>query len=138
MASARARLCLTVTIGLVLAACGTGKAPDEVNPNILPAAYKQEILDALQRTLAYPTNVRDAYISEPVLTPIGTDQRYMACVRYNARDGEHRYAGSKDRIAYFYGGHLNQLVEPGKEECAKAAFKPFPELEKLCFAAKCP
>ena len=44
------------------------------------------------------------------------------------------YAGSTDRIAYFYGGHLNQLVEATKEQCGNAAYKPFPELEKLCLA----
>ena len=46
----------------------------------------------------------------------------------------HHYTGSKDRIAYFYGGHLNQLVEATKEQCGNAAYKPFPELEKLCLA----
>ena len=44
-------------------------------------------------------------------------------------------AGSKDRIAYFFGGHLNQLIEASTEQCGNAAYKPFPELEKLCLAA---
>jgi hypothetical protein len=81
--------------------------------------------------------VREAYISEPALGPIGKDQRYTACVRYNARDAASHYAGSTDRIAYFYGGHLNQLIQASKEQCGNAAYKPFPELEKLCLATKC-
>ena len=102
----------------------------------LPPNYKQEILDTLTRTLVDPTNIRDAYISDPVLRPVGKDQRYTACVRYNARDANRQYEGSTDRIAYFFGGHLNQLVEASKEQCGKAAYKPFPELEKLCLG-KC-
>jgi len=29
------------------------------------------------------------------------------------------------------------LVEATKEQCGNAAYKPFPELEKLCQAKKC-
>ena len=45
-----------------------------------------------------------------------------------------RIHGQQDRIGYFYGGHLNQLVEASKAQCGNAAYKPFPELEKLCQA----
>ena len=84
-----------------------------------------------------PTNVRDAYISDPVLRPVGKDERYTVCVRSNSRDAARQYTGSKDRIGYFYGGHLNQLIDATKEQCGNAAYKPFPELEKLCQARKC-
>lgn len=136
MSNVRARLCLVLMIGSVLAACGSGKT-SLVEPNIPPTGFKREILDTLQRTLDDPTNVHDAFISDPVLTPVGTDQRYTACVRYNPRDLNRTYAGNKERIAYFFGGHLNQLVEADKGQCAQAAYKLFPELEKLCFASKC-
>lgn len=136
MSNVRARLCLVLIIGSVLAACGSGKT-SLVEPNIPPTGFKREILDTLQRTLDDPTNVHDAFISDPVLTPVGIDQRYAACVRYNPRDLNRTYAGNKERIAYFFGGHLNQLVEADKGQCAQAAYKPFPELEKLCFASKC-
>jgi hypothetical protein len=129
-------LFVTALIGGVLAACSSSK-PVAIDPNLAPTNYKAEILATLSRTLADPTNVRDAFISDPVLTPIGNDQRYTACVRYNARDASRQYAGSVDRIAYFYGGHLNQLVIATKEQCGNAAYKPFPELEKLCQATKC-
>jgi hypothetical protein len=127
---------LAVTLGLALAACGGGKTP-MVDPNIAPTNFKQEILDTLRRTLDDPTNVHDAFISDPAITQVGNEPRYTACVRYNPRSLNRTYAGNTERIAYFYGGHLNQLVEPGKGECAQAVYKPFPELEKICFATKC-
>ena len=81
--------------------------------------------------------MRNAFISDPALTAGRKDQRYTACVRYNARDANRHYMGSSDRIAYFYGGHLNQLIEATPEQCGKAAYKPFPELEKICLGTKC-
>jgi hypothetical protein len=129
-------LWLVGALAMTLAACAGSKTP-EVNPNAVPTNYKQEILDTLTNTLADPTNVRNAFITDPVLTPVGKDQRYTACVRFNARDSSRRYMGSTDRIAYFYAGHLNQLVDATAEQCGNAAYKPFPELEKLCLAKKC-
>ena len=43
----------------------------------------------------------------------------------------------KERIAYFYAGHLNQLVVATPEQCAGVAYKPWPELEKYCLAKNC-
>jgi hypothetical protein len=123
--------CLMVVAAGALAACSSSKeVPDD--PNIFPSQYKQEIADTLSRTLIDPTNIRDAFVSDPVLTPLGKDQRYSACVRYKARDASRQYTGSTDRIAYFFGGHLNQLVEATKEQCGNAAYKPYPELQALC------
>lgn len=137
MRHVRARMCLLLTVVSMLAACGSNDKASIVEPNIPPTGFKREILDTLQKTLDDPTNVHDAFISDPVLTPIGSDQRYTACVRYNPRDLNRTYLGNKERIAYFFGGHLNQLVEAEKGQCATAAYKPFPELEKLCYASKC-
>jgi hypothetical protein len=131
-----ARLGLLSALAMALAACMSDSKKAE-DPNIFPANYKQEILDTLTSALADPTNVRDAFITEPALAAGSRDQRYTVCVRYNARDESRQYTGSKDRIGYFYGGHLNQLVETDKDQCAKAAYKPFPELEKICYAKKC-
>ena len=123
---------------LVIAACSSSKKADpEENPNIFPSNYKNEILNTLTTSLDDPTNVRDAYISEPVLRRAGNDERYVVCIRSDSRDVSKIYTGSKDRIAYFYAGHLNQLVDATKEQCGSAAYKPFPELEKLCQARKC-
>ncbi len=125
---------LIAIVAGALAGCAGDKKADEVDPNIFPAQYKQEIIDSLMHVLIDPTNVRDAYITEPALVPVGKDSRYAVCIRSNSRDYHRNYPGSKDRIAYFYGGHLNQLVDATKEQCGNAAYKPYPELEKLCLS----
>jgi len=137
-----ARWLLTAIAAGALAACSSLGSPfgdnaKAVDPNLFPTHYRDEILTTLRHTLDDPTNVRDAYLSEPVLSPVDKEQRYTSCVRYNARDLRRQYVGSKDRIAYYYGGHLNELVEATPEQCGNAAYKPFPELEKLCLGKKC-
>ena len=132
------RACLLSGLtALALAACSSDSKKAEPDPNTLPIDYKREIIDTLTRELDDPTNVRDAFISEPVLRPAGKEQRYTVCVRANSRNLSRHYTGAKDRIGYFYGGHLNQLIEATKEQCGNAAYKPFPELEKLCLGTKC-
>ena len=137
MGSNAARLGWLVALALALAACTSDSKKAEVDPNIVPANYKQEILDTMTTLLADPTNVRDAFVTEPVLRPAGKDERYTVCVRSNSRNTSRHYTGSVDRIAFFYGGHLNQLIDATKEQCGNAPYKPFPELEKLCLAKKC-
>ncbi len=127
---------LMAIAAVALAACATPKEKP-VEPNLFPTSYKQEILATMTGLLTDPTNVRDAYLSDPALTLVDKDQRYTSCLRYNARDASRHYMGSIDRIAYFYAGHLNQLIEASQGQCASAAYKPFPELEKLCQAKKC-
>jgi hypothetical protein len=122
---------------LVLVACSSSKKESEENPNLFPADYKNEILLTMTSTLENPTNVRAAYISDPVLRPVGKSERYVVCIRSDSRNANNHYTGSKDRIAIFYDGRLNQLIEATKEQCGSAAYKPFPELEKLCQAKKC-
>ncbi|MEX0752262.1 MAG: hypothetical protein WD073_04970 [Xanthobacteraceae bacterium] len=126
--------CMLSALVLTLAACSSGSKQAAVNPNLYPVDYKREILAAMRQLLADPTQVRDAFISDPVLTPVDKDQRYALCLRANARDAKGQYTGSADSIAYFYGGHLNLFVRAKGDECSKAAYKPFPELEKLTFS----
>lgn len=122
-------------VAMVLAACSS--SPKEPDPNIYPKEYKAQILLELQRLLDDPTNVRDAYISEPALVTVNKEQRYRVCVRSNSRNLVKEYEGSKDRIAYFYAGFLNQLVEATPEQCGSAAYQPWPELQTLCFGKSC-
>jgi hypothetical protein len=128
---------LALVLALVLGACSSDKKEPEENPNVFPADYKTEILATMTTTLDDPTNVRNAYISDPILRAAGKNERYIVCVRSDSRDISKQYSGSKDRIAIFYGGHLNQLIDATKEQCGNAAYKPFPELEHLCQAKKC-
>lgn len=114
------------------------KPPPPVAPNIFPSDYRNEILQTLSLKLTDPTNVRDAGISDPVLQQVSEqDQRYAVCVRFNARDVNRQYTGDQERIAYFYGGHLNQLVPAANGQCKSAIYKPWLELEKNCQAKKC-
>ena len=128
---------LASALALALSACSSDKKELEENPNVLPTDYKNEILTTMTATLDDPTNVRNAYISDPILRAAGREERYIVCVRSDSRDVSKQYAGSKDRIAIFYSGHLNQLIDATKEQCGNAAYKPFPELEHLCQAKKC-
>ena len=137
MVRCAARLCLLSALAACLVACSSDKKQAEENPNVFPADYKNEILNTLTNTLDNPTNVRDAFISEPAIRAADKDERYIICMKFDARDAANRYTGSKDHIGYFYGGHLNQLVEATNGQCRNAAYKPFPELEHLCQAKKC-
>ena len=89
-------LCLLSVFTLAVAGCSSnGKAPEE-DPNVFPASYKDEILNTLTNLLEDPTNVRNAYISDPVLRAVGKDQRYTVCVRSDSRNANKEYMGSKD------------------------------------------
>jgi len=137
MAIRAGSLSLLSFFALVAAGCSSGSKTPEENPNVFPSGYKDEILNTMTTLLDDPTNVRNAYISDPAISTVGKDGRYVVCVRSDSRNAYKEYTGSKDRIGYFYGGHLNQLVDATKEQCGNAAYKPFPELEKLCQARKC-
>ena len=134
--AANACLLLTLAVSLIGCSGSSSKQPEE-NPNVFPADYKNEILLTMTNTLEDPTNIRDAFISEPALRQAGKEERYVVCVRSDSRNANKQYTGSMDRIGYFYAGHLNQLIDATKEQCGNAAYKPFPELEKLCQAKKC-
>jgi hypothetical protein len=127
---------LPVALGIALASCSSSqKAP--VETNILPTKYKDEILRIFPKMVGDPTNTRDAAISDPTFDPSGPVHVYYVCVRANPRDGNHRYLGIKQYVGYFYDGHLSQFVDAPPNLCDKAAYKPFPELEKLCLGASC-
>jgi hypothetical protein len=122
---------------LALAACSSANMAAGPDPNLAPADYERELLNTLRGALDNPTHVREASISPPALRPVGQEQRYSVCVRYNARDGANQYTGLKEQIAWFYGGSLNQLVDATPGQCAGAAYRPWPSLEQLCQARKC-
>src|SRR5262245_17340348 len=90
-------------LGIVLAGCMTSEPP-KPDDNMFPARYKEEVIQHVQTSLQDPTNIRDAFISEPVLASVGTAQRWTACVRFNPRAAGRRYTGSEDRFAIYYGG----------------------------------
>jgi hypothetical protein len=120
---------------LLLAACagGTGNFAETqggVAVNVFPENYRAEILAYQRSYLNDPTGVRSAAISQPALRKIGSVERYVACVRFNAKAPGGGYIGEREHIAVFLAGKLDQMGVT-REECKDAAYAPFPELERL-------
>jgi hypothetical protein len=118
----------------------------EARANVYPENYKADLLGALHAYVIDPTNIRDAHVSDPAIRQIGTQNRYAVCVRFNAKNGDGRYVGSRDVMAMFANGRFDQFVDqalpPGqtslsgaglqaKEACDQAEYKPFTELQAL-------
>ncbi|TAK49426.1 MAG: hypothetical protein EPO23_04245 [Xanthobacteraceae bacterium] len=120
-----------------LAACATPE-PAEVafsvprgGPQPFPANYRAELLIFLRSYLNDPTGVREAMIAGPVTRLFGGYERYIVCLRYNARNLSGGYTGASDRMATYLDGRFDRLVETAREYCSGAAYVPFPELEKF-------
>lgn len=122
-------------LSLAAFVCGCAREPPPVvaDPNTPPVNYKADILAYLRTYLNNPTGVRGAFIGEPELRAIPgtTAQRYMVCLRFNAKDSTGKYEGSRDRLVAFLSGRLDTLVPARKDQCEKTNWQPFPELEKL-------
>ena len=124
-----------------LAGCATEVGPSTAElkakwdaENVFPQAYKQDLLAYLRTYLNDPSHVRAAAVSQPQLKYIGPGDRYVACVRYDARNTDGKYQGSKDGAAVYVAGKLDRFFDVPREVrelCKDAAFAPFPELEKL-------
>jgi hypothetical protein len=130
------RLAASVLLAVALQACGTyeGHYPQGVEkgePNIPPQNWRADSLAFLRSWLNDPVGIRDAAIAEPELKSIGGTQRYVVCVRFNARKSGGGYEGVKDRQIVFLAGRLDTMIEARKDACATARYQPFPELEKL-------
>lgn len=138
MIKSAASLFLLSALAAALAGCLNDK-PEAV-ANIYPKDYKDEILGTLRKDVFdknETTSVSNAFVSDPVLQTTGNSQLYVSCVRYTAHGTAYGISTNAARIGYFYGGHLNQLVPVREDECAKAAYKPFPELDNACIGTGC-
>ncbi len=136
-------------LALALGGCaglGSGASHEERDSrvNVYPSNYKGDLLAALHSYVADPTNIRDAYMTDPAIKSVGQRKRYVVCVRFNAKNGDGRYVGSKDVLAIFLAGRFDQFLDqtnqnnqsdsstnPVKEECGQGDYKRFPELEAL-------
>ena len=96
----------------------------------MPANYRAEIIAYQRSYLNDPTGIRGAAISQPALKNLGNTERYIVCVRFNAKNPNGAYAGLRDHLAIFLAGKLDQMG-PTREQCKDAAYEPFPELERL-------
>jgi len=127
---------LTASLATALCACAE-HGEKKVEENIYPTNYKPGIIARLRLMVEDPIGIRDAYISTPAIRSNGGTNRYIVCVRFNARDANGQYAGNKEVAAFFYAGDMTQIVDSNSELCGGAAYQPFPELQKLCVEAVC-
>jgi hypothetical protein len=102
---------------------------------VFPANYRAELLAYLRNFLNDPTNVRNAYLSEPVLIRLEGEERYITCVRFDARNSYGSYRGSREYLATYFAGKLEYFAElrpeSGDDRCRTATYMPFPELQQL-------
>jgi hypothetical protein len=96
-----------------------------------PANYKAELLAFLKTYLNDPVAVHDAEMAEPVQRTVGGRMRYVSCLRYNPRESDGSYRGTRERGVMYVDGRLDRIIENVSEPCAGATYAPFPELEKL-------
>jgi hypothetical protein len=131
---------LALVAVFVVGGCTTdvGLSPAEIKAqwdaqNVFPQNYKTDLMAFLRTYLNDPTHIRGATMSQPQLKQVGPGDRYVVCVRYNARvDG--KYTGSKDGAATYVSGKLDRYFDGPKEVkelCKDAVYAPFPELETL-------
>ncbi|HEY1475834.1 MAG TPA: hypothetical protein VGF53_17325 [Pseudolabrys sp.] len=125
---------------LTVGGCATeiGPTPAELKAtweaqNVFPQNYKADLLAYMRTYLNDPTHVRGAAVAQPQLKPVGPGERYVVCVRYNARVSG-KYAGSKDGAAIYVSGKLDRFLDTPREVaeyCKDATYAAFPELETL-------
>jgi hypothetical protein len=57
--------------------------------------------------------------------------RYVACLRFSARESDGGYREPRERAMLFVDGRLDRIIENAAEPCAGVAYAPFADLEKL-------
>jgi hypothetical protein len=127
--------CLLVAAVMAVSACTVGhlisedggRVDDPRNPR--PANYKSDLIAMLRVYLNNPTQIRDASLSEPMLASVVGRNRYIVCLRLDAKRSSGQYTGSREYIAIFLAGRLDQLVDAKAEQCKAAEYQPFPEAE---------
>ena len=104
---------------------------DTAGPQSFPNNYRAEVLAFLKTYLNNPLGVRDAQIGEPAMRDVNGRMRYVACLRYSARESDGSYREPRERAIQFLSGRLDRIIEKPGELCAGAALSSFPEMEKL-------
>lgn len=132
---------LMVLAALAAGGCATdlGPSPAELAArweaqNVYPANYKDDLLAFLRTYLNDPSHVRAGAVSPPVRKQVGSGERYVVCVRYNARGSDGKYNGLKKGAAIYVSGKLDRFLDKSNETgsyCNNAKYAAFPELATL-------
>jgi hypothetical protein len=118
-------------LAVALAGCGGTPEPPALVPTRYPDKYKSQIAEFMRTYLGNPTKVKDAFIGEPALKPVGGASLYVTCVRYNPRDSGNQYGGNKTNLAIFLGGSLSQFLPEDPELCRGLVYVRYPEIESM-------
>jgi hypothetical protein len=102
-----------------------------VSSQPFPKNYRAEVLAFFKTYLNNPVGVRDAVMAEPVERVVGGRLRYLACLRFSAREPDGGYREPRERAILFVDGRLDRIIENAVEPCAGVAYAPFAELEKM-------
>jgi hypothetical protein len=133
------KIAATMLLPVMLAACAAsddGKPityTDDrgVSSQPFPRNYRTEVQSFLKTYLNDPVGVRHAVMAEPVERVVGGRQRYVACLRFSARESDGGYREPRERAILFVDGRLDRIIENAAEPCAGVAYAPFAELEKM-------
>ena len=70
-------------------------------------------------------------MAEPVQRTVGGRLRYVVCLRFAAREIDGSYREPRERAVLFVDGRLDRILEERQRALCRAAYAPFPELEKM-------
>jgi len=96
-----------------------------------PGNYRPEMLAFLKTYLNNPVGVHEAMIAEPVQRTVNGRVRYVSCLRFAERQSDGSYREPRERAILFVDGRLDRIIANAGDECAGAAYAPFPEMEKM-------
>jgi len=102
-----------------------------VSSQPFPKNYRTEVLAFLKTYLNNPVGVRDAVMADPVERVVGGRLRYVACLRFSAREPDGGYREPRERAMLFVDGRLDRIIDNAVEACAGVAYAPFADLEKM-------
>src|SRR5687767_14914432 len=72
---------LLIALGGCTGTGGSAPAAPAAEANVPPQSYRQQVVDFMRVYLADPVKVRDAYISEPMLKPVGSSTHALRVLR---------------------------------------------------------
>ena len=134
-----AKIAAVMLLPIMLSACA---ASDDSKPitftddrgvssQPFPKNYRAEVLAFLKTYLSNPVGVRDAVMQSRSERVVGGRQRYVACLRFSPREHDGGYREPRERAILFVDGRLDRIIENAVEPCARVAYAPFAELEKM-------